>query len=152
MEDRMLARSLSMAAVTPAASPKIEEPATKTSAPAAVANGAKAQELFLNRNGLPARLKNVNECLIATRDLIHRRVPRYLLRTPVNERVPEASTANGEADEARHRGCGDQPFTYLLVILTTTQNDTADAAPTSAASRGHHAFTVLMLLEPFNLR
>ena len=78
-------------------------------------------------------------------------MPRYLLRTPVNEWIPETGAAHSEADEPGNRRCYSEPFAHLLVVFTTAEDDAAYLIAAPAAGSSHNPLAVFVPVEPFDL-
>ena len=61
--------------------------------------------------------EDIHEFAITAGHLIDRLLPRDLLGTPIDQRLPEDRAAHGKADEPRHRGGGGQPLMHLVGVL-----------------------------------
>jgi hypothetical protein len=100
---------------------------------------------------LAGLLENADPFAVTARDLGHRRLTRRLLGPPIDERVPEGRTADGKADEARHRRCNPQPFADLGVVLAAAQDDAADLVAAAAPRHRHYLHAVLAAVESLDL-
>src|SRR6266853_6225055 len=107
--------------------------------------------LLLRRNYFLAGFENFNKRMISTGDFSDCGISRYLLRSPVNQRIPEARPANGEANEAWNRSGGREPLEDFAMVFAPTENDASDSVPASAAGSSHNPFAVFVTLEPFDL-
>src|SRR5882762_5131983 len=81
---------------------------------------------LLRGNDFLAGLENFNKRMISTSDFSDCGTPCYLLRTPVNQRIPEARPANSEANETRNYSGGSEPLADFAIVLAPTENDAAD--------------------------
>src|ERR1700722_3747555 len=106
---------------------------------------------FVRGNDFLAGFEDFNEPLISPGNLRYGGVPRYLLCTPVNQRIPEAGSANGKPNEARNRSSGREAFADLSVVFAPSENDAADSVPASPAGSSNNPFAVLLPLEAFDL-
>src|SRR6267378_136547 len=106
---------------------------------------------LLRGNDFLAGLENFNKRMISTSDFSDCGTPCYLLRTPVNQRIPEARPAHGEANEAGNCSCSSEPLTDFAIVLATTENDAADSVPAFTAGSSHDPFAVCLTVEPFDL-
>src|ERR1700675_4182927 len=102
-------------------------------------------------NDFLASLENLNKLLISTSDFNECGSSRYPLRAPVNQRIPEACTAHGEANEARNCSCGSEPLADFAIVFAPTEDDAADSVPASAAGSSNDSFAIFLTLEPFDL-
>src|SRR5215510_3357154 len=96
-------------------------------------------------------VENVDEFLIAPRDLGDGRFASDLTGMPVHQRLPEDGAADCEANESRNRRCGFKPLMDFLVVFTSTQNDAADLVPAAASGGRHDLLAVFAVVEPFDL-
>src|SRR5258708_90939 len=100
---------------------------------------------------MPRLLEDVDEFAIATCDLGDRLLAGCPLGSPGDQRIPEISTADSKADEAR-RACGDrQPVLHAPVVLAAAENDATDVIAPAGPRRGHHLLAVLAQVETFDL-
>src|SRR5882762_3033782 len=106
---------------------------------------------LLRGNDFLAGFENLNKRMISTSDVSDCGTPRYRLRAPVNQRIPEARTAHGEANEAGNCSCSSEPLTDFAIVLAPTENDAADSVPASAAGGNNNPFAVFLTVEPFDL-
>src|SRR6266853_3158685 len=106
---------------------------------------------LLRRNDFLAGFENFNKLLISTSNLGDRGTLCYFLRTPVNQWIPEARPAHGEANEAWNRSGGREPLEDFAIVLAPTEDDASDSVPASAAGSSHNPFAVFVTLEPFDL-
>src|SRR5271165_7114312 len=102
-------------------------------------------------NSFVLSFENLDELLITTRNLSHRRIAGDLLAAPVDQWIPEAGPADGKADEARHACRGREPFADFAVIFAASQDDAADLNAPTAAGRSHYFFAVFRAVKSFDL-
>src|SRR5262245_4020448 len=70
-------------------------------------------------------------------------VSRDLVRSEVDERIPEGGPADREAGEPGNCRSHRQPLPYVLVVLTAAQDDAADLVAAGTASCGDNLWAVL---------
>src|SRR5260221_14084169 len=96
-------------------------------------------------------LKGVDKLAVTAHNVVHRVLAGDFLRTPRDERVPEAGPPYREADESRHGGRRLKPFMDLVVVFSAPQDNASDSVTTSPSCGGDHLLAIHTQVETFDL-